>query len=153
MQTFTLVRQSETDRSTWGTLFAPSKKWLSEMLERGPKPFLHPRIPAGTYGLRIRPMGESKFDARLKDDVPGYRGIIELADVPGRSNIEIHPANFYWEIEGCLAPGDEVAGDKYSKNFSVVGGKSRPAFARLYAAVIEAIDHGGGAQLLIKDPS
>lgn len=153
MQTFTLVRQGETERSTWGTLFDPTNKWLSEMLERGPAPFIHPRIPAGTFALRIRPMGESKFDARLKDVVPRYRGIIEVMGVPGRSNIEIHPANFYYELEGCLAPGDEVHGDKYTHNFAVVGGKSRPAFKRIYAALIAAIDNGGGAQLVIKDPS
>lgn len=31
--------------------------------------------------------------------------IIQLLDVPGRTNIEIHPANWPAELQGCIAPG------------------------------------------------
>jgi hypothetical protein len=55
------------------------------------------RIPVGTYGLRLV---DSPHFGRL---VP------QLVDVPGRTAIEIHPANVPSELEGCIAVGLRVS--------------------------------------------
>lgn len=33
--------------------------------------------------------------------------VIELKDVPGRSHIQLHIANWAWQLEGCIGPGLE----------------------------------------------
>ncbi len=57
-------------------------------------------IPEGTY--QIAPDQEGRFT--------GYQ---ELQDVPGRSEIIIHAANYVHEVQGCLAPNMsiEISGD------------------------------------------
>jgi len=50
-------------------------------------------IPVGSYEAFIR------TSPRWKRDV------IELKNVPDRKNIQIHPGNFFYDIEGCILPG------------------------------------------------
>lgn len=49
-------------------------------------------IPAGTYKLIHRTS-------------PKYGKHLHVLDVPGRSWILIHPANFVSQLRGCIAPG------------------------------------------------
>jgi len=49
-------------------------------------------IPEGIYS--VKPDNEGRFT-----------GHPELQNVPGRSEIIIHPANHTHELEGCIAPG------------------------------------------------
>lgn len=40
----------------------------------------------------------------------------ELKEVPGRSEAKIHTSNYYWQLNGCIAPGDmhiRIDGDEY----------------------------------------
>jgi len=53
-------------------------------------------IPTGLYRLRVRSASESQRFS--------YRHV-ELLDVPGRSAILIHAANWPAELRGCIAPG------------------------------------------------
>jgi hypothetical protein len=91
------------------------------------------RIPAGTYkvqlyhsphleGLAIK-KGLSAIEARLKARV------WQLQNVPGRTAIQIHVANRYSELRGCIAPGLTVAQDKESVL------SSRLAFQKLVSYV------------------
>jgi len=57
-------------------------------------------IPEGTYRAR--------FGIHYNDASP-YR-CIELFDVPGRSEIEIHIANKPSDLLGCIAPGRKLGG-------------------------------------------
>jgi hypothetical protein len=50
-------------------------------------------IPIGQYEAFIR------FSPRWR------REIIEFKNVPGRKNIQIHPGNYFYDIEGCILPG------------------------------------------------
>jgi Family of unknown function (DUF5675) len=50
-------------------------------------------IPEGIYDLAWYPSGE------FRQDVP-------QVIVPGRTNIEIHPANWPTQLEGCTAVGE-----------------------------------------------
>lgn len=150
MQIFTLQRMAQTPCSTWGVLTGPSDAELCKILERGARDLAHPRIPAGLYRLTRKPFGASHFDATLRKLIgESYRGIPWLPDVPGRANIEIHPANAVSQLEGCLATGRTIVRED-DGDFAIAGGTSRPAFAHAYAALSPAID-AGGAQLLIKD--
>jgi hypothetical protein len=150
MATFILTRKGETPCSTWGALADPLGVPLCKILERGAHNPSHPRIVAGLYRLTRKPFGASHFDATLREYIgESYKGILWLADVPGRGNIEIHPANFTSQLEGCLATGGAIVREA-DGDFAVAGGTSRLAFAHAYAALSPAID-AGGAQLLIKD--
>jgi len=50
-------------------------------------------IPAGTYPLRLT------YSPKFK------RRVWLVDEVPGRSGIRIHPANYWDDINGCIAPG------------------------------------------------
>lgn len=151
MQTFTLRRFEETANSTWGDLADPSGALLCQILERGlQNAGGHPRIAAGTYAIGRRPFGASHFDDALKAfPVPGYKGILWLPNVPGRSNIEIHTANFVIQLLGCLATGEKIVKDD-NNDFAIAGGTSKPAYAKIYPIISAAID-AGGAQIEISD--
>lgn len=56
-------------------------------------------IPAGTYEVEL-------YDSpKHGPDTP------QLKEVPGRSNIQIHVANFPHELLGCIAPGTSMGDD------------------------------------------
>jgi hypothetical protein len=41
----------------------------------------------------------------------------ELKEVPGRSECKIHAANYWYQLNGCIAPGDQhidINGDTYN---------------------------------------
>jgi hypothetical protein len=150
MQTFVLQRRGETAFSTWGELADPAGAALCKILERGAHNPVHVRIPAGLYRVTRKPFGASHFDATLRKLIgESYKGILWLPDVPGRENIEVHPANLISQLEGCLATGGAIVREA-DGDFAIEGGTSRPAFAHAYAALSAAMD-AGEAQLLIKD--
>ena len=150
MPVFTLLRRAETAFSTWGELRGPDGATVCKILERGARNSDHPRVAAGLYRLGHKPLGASHFDADFAALIgPGYRGIIWLPQVPGRSDIEIHTANFASQLLGCLATGEEITREA-DGDFAIAGGTSRRAYARLYPMLLAAIQ-GEGAQLQIHD--
>lgn len=74
----------------------------------GPAPFC---IPVGTYRIALI------FSHHFQMIVPS------LMDVPGRTDIEIHPANWISDLLGCIAVGQNQS-DGYV-------GMSRAAFSAL----------------------
>lgn len=62
-------------------------------------------IPTGRYPLRLRDWG-SWHDAALKKfGEPFHKGMIEICDVPHRSDILIHWGNYPDDTLGCLLVG------------------------------------------------
>jgi hypothetical protein len=55
-------------------------------------------IPEGTYACQ--PFSGTRF-----------QDVIQLMDVPGRSYILIHVANFPHDVEGCIGVGDRFVSD------------------------------------------
>ena len=53
-------------------------------------------IPVGSYSMRFTK--SAKFP----------RGTWQIMDVPGRSGIRIHTANYLRQLRGCIAPGMRV---------------------------------------------
>jgi len=74
-------------------------------------------IPLGIYTARLRDSAHFGFR------VPGI-------DVPNRTNIEIHPANYPSQLEGCIAIGSVVDNDALDN--------SRAAFERMMAVLPKA---------------
>ena len=67
-------------------------------------------IPAGTYKVRfVHRSTSGKF-----------RRCWHVQDVPERSEIMIHPANYVRQIRGCIAPGLELGLDKMSVSKSAL---------------------------------
>jgi hypothetical protein len=147
MSNFILQRKGQGEISTWGDLYDPAGKHVCSVLERGLANPDHVRIPAGQYKIMLRPMGASHFDKTLNLIVPDYRGIPLLCDVPGRSGIEIHPANKVSELRGCLAPATHI---QYLDDGEFDAVYSRDAFKVFYAALLGAMKHAD-ASLVIKD--
>lgn len=72
-------------------------------LERAKDDPEHVCIPEGKYPVRMR---DSAFWGQH-----GYRQVPGIFDVPGRTDIEIHPANVPSELKGCVAVGKEQTED------------------------------------------
>lgn len=150
MQTFILARRGETRLSTWGELFGPNGGLVCKILERGAGNADHVRIPSASYEIKRKPLGASEFDHTLSALMGvSYKGILWLQDVPGRSNIEIHPANYVEQLLGCLATGTSISLDA-NKDYQITGGTSRAGYLTAYKTISAAID-SGGAQITIKD--
>lgn len=108
-----LIRQPTTDQGTFGLLTVPARavSWISLELpwrDNSPRKSCIPPGPAEgtmTYIARLREV--SKWSPRLDGRLFG------LLNVPGRSDIEIHAANFGGDVDlgwhtdllGCIAPG------------------------------------------------
>ncbi len=55
-------------------------------------------IPVGSYQA-------------ILDYSPKFQRLTPHLDVPGRTYIEIHPANWASQLEGCIAVGESIDGD------------------------------------------
>ncbi len=78
---------------------------------KGPDGLAHPCIPAGIY--KTERFNSPHFSTM----------VLRLIDVPGRTNILIHPANWAYQLEGCIAVGAQ-------KGLDYIG-SSRAAFDAL----------------------
>jgi hypothetical protein len=71
---------------------------------------------------------EGSYLARKRDSVHFGMRVVGI-DVPNRTNIEIHPANFPLQLEGCVAVGENKDGDALDN--------SKAAFDRMMTIVPE----------------
>ena len=102
------------------------------------------RIPAGVYPLKVRKYGG--WDIKLSKRFPDmHQGAIELADVPGRSAILIHPGNWHTDTLGCILPGKE-RGHGADRAFAVF--QSNAAYAEIYPALLAAALKGESLEVL-----
>lgn len=131
-----LFRQDITDTSTIGRLSIDGvfecfilENPLALNPALGPE---HIAIPAGTFPLKVR------YSERFK------RLVLEICDVPGRSDIEIHPGNTSQSTHGCLCPGQQKA-----PNFV---GNSKVASDALYERVAPRILAGETVNIEVINP-
>ena len=118
-----LTRCNKTDRATYGVMATDdgSAQWFT--LER---PWLD-----NAPGVSCIPVGEYPCRRRWSNHL--NMEVIGVYDVPDRSEIEIHPANYVTQLAGCIAPGTAV--------FDIDGDgvddvqHSRQAFGEIMAAV------------------
>lgn len=118
-----LVRTSYEPKGTRGVLAMPDG-WACFTVElpwRGNKVALS-CIPEGEYPLKLR-----RSHAVERATGGEYLSGWEVTEVPGRTYIMIHPANYPPELEGCIAPGR----DKTDMDGYPAVGSSRDAFDKL----------------------
>lgn len=135
------------DQDQWGTLGEATlpgfRCYMVEKQETGE----HCRIPAGYYHVGMRKIGHSKFDQMLGVLLGTlYSGTIEIQSVPGRTDIEIHPANSAVDLEGCFGPGnkwklDPAGSGGLKPTFFVEN--SRATYSKLYPLVKKAVQKEG----------
>lgn len=107
MKTLTLERRGMLGGATIGHL-CHDLRFLAYSMER---PWLNNEknvscIPAGMYDCVLE--YSPKFDAQL----------YELKDVPGRTEIKIHAANWPHELQGCIALGAALGDESMPINGS-----------------------------------
>ncbi len=85
------IRRTYEDKGTRGELLDEEGNHVCLTIER-PRFGDHPCIPAGTYTA-------SRYDS------PKHGEHIWQLDVPDRTNIQFHIANWPHELLGCIAPG------------------------------------------------
>jgi hypothetical protein len=148
MHIFTLARRAGDGQSTRSEWLGEDGEVLCPCLERGRDMAKHPRIPPGTYPLILR--HEGGLDARYRARFGAFhKGIVEVADVPGRAFIEFHIANTIEELRGCIAPASAMIAPKKSSDGHWQAFASEAAYRRIYPILVCAI--ADGAQLNVQD--
>ncbi len=129
-----LVRKWYTQKSVTGEILIDGKHecFTIERPDLGNAPQVS-CIPEGGYDLTLYYSNHNK------------RWVPLLQDVPDRSAIEIHPANYASELLGCIAPG-------VIRDIDAVW-SSDVAFGALYVKIKAAIDSGEGARIVITKES
>lgn len=125
----TLVRTPSTDQGTFGVLtFGPNVCRTTELPWRDNRS-QRSCIPPGTYRCAIV-------------QSPRFGRVYGVQNVPGRSAVLIHPANFAGDVDmgydtqlhGCIAPCERVGLMRNSAGqMQSAGLISRPAWSRLMA--------------------
>lgn len=105
-------------------------------LERPSTDPVHPSIPAGRYRVSLY------HSPHWEKDYP--EGVPLIEGVPGRSFIEIHPANFVEQLEGCIALG-EIRSDNGIA-------RSRTVFNPFLARFVAAIHRNEDVWITVVDP-
>lgn len=103
-----LTRKTDDGISTLGELaiedaffcYTLERPWLNNIRETS-------CVPKGIYGVTFT------FSGHFQRFMP------LLEDVPGRSEIRIHPANWPYQLEGCIAVGHDLAKDAISNSVAV----------------------------------
>jgi hypothetical protein len=149
MHTFTLARRAGDGMSTSSDWLGEDGAVLCPSLERGRDMADHPRIPQGLYPLVLR--HEGGLDARYRARFGAFhKGIVQIANVPGRAFIEFHIANTIEELLGCIAPATAMVAPEKSPDGHWQAFASEAAYARVYPVLVSAIANGG-AQLTVED--
>ncbi len=92
------------------------------------------RIPAGTYEVALRTHGG--FHNRYSKRFPGiHKGMLQIVNVPGFTDILIHIGNTDDDTSGCLLVGEQAVCPLFAEK-SVLA--SARAYEIFYMKVIEA---------------
>lgn len=114
MLTYTLARHY-TPHGTYGALTAEDARHVAFTCER-PRTGEHPCIPEGTY-----------IASRYNSPKHGPN-TWQLEAVPGRTNIQIHIANWPSQLLGCIAPGLRFGASPTGEWGVLESGKAYAAF-------------------------
>lgn len=100
------------------------------------------RIPAGTYKLKLRKFGG--LHLKYAGKFPEHKGMIELENVPGFTDVLIHLGNTEKDTAGCILVGDgAISSGEVTQ--------STTAYRRLYGQIANAILSGEGAEIEIEE--
>ena len=93
------------------------------------------RIPAGIYKIRVRTFGgfNSRYKKKFGDK---HKGMLEIVDVPGFTDVLIHIGNYHTDTAGCI-----LVGMAQSLNVTAIT-HSTDTYLKLYEKVIDAALNG-----------
>ncbi len=141
MKKLKLVRFNHMEDQTHGLLFweHPNQEmaFMCFTLEdefRKEKIMHHTRIPEGIFKLQLRKHGGHHRSYMDKYGKEWHKGMIQIMDVPGFTDILIHCGNGHEHTSGCI-----LVGDSLSPRFL---GSSRDAYAKVYPAVAKELSKG-----------
>lgn len=104
------------------------------------------RIPAGLYELELKKIGESRFDTRAWNNPPlRYYGMIRVKNVPGYSEILVHPGNTDEDTEGCI-----LVGLAASLLLGAIHNSSQ-AYMKIYQPIADLLKKGERVTILFQD--
>ena len=107
------------------------------------------RIPEGTYTITLRTLGENHLKYQnLFPDI--HKGMLEIVNVPGFTNILIHRGNTEKDTAGCLLVGDGANNNTVAPALLA---DSTPAYRRLYGKAAKAILGGEKVTISLADAS
>lgn len=144
-----LLRYSDNEESTTGLLKVNGKFFCYTIEDeyRDVKVKGETRIPEGTYKIDLR--NEGGLTQKYAQKFPGiHKGMLWLRNVPNFQYIYIHVGNTDDNTDGCILVGDSVNNNTIADGFI---GSSRPAYTRLYKAIISAMETGEDVEITIKD--
>lgn len=138
-----LRRQTSSEHCTIGELYDEQGLFICWTLEDVVREMPHvpvhewkvkgdTAIPQGRYSITITKSERFQKDLPLLNMVPGFAGI------------RIHPGNTHEDTEGCILPGEKVAGE------SIV--ESRKAFGKLYGIIESALQDGDEVWIDVRNP-
>ena len=117
------IKRSYTPLGTLGRLAAGDLSlWTLELPWKGNKTN-ESCIPEGVYRA-------------IKHDSPTFGPTLWLRDVPGRSEILIHPANYVEQLDGCIAPGMDYG----TARDALAVWNSQDALSKILEATDEEVD-------------
>lgn len=153
---FEIQRFSSQSKDTLGLFFNAESvyKFRCFTLEdehRTEKVYGKTRIPAGLYELKLRTHGgfHQRYQQQYGTDF--HKGMIELKDVPGFTNVLLHIGNDDDDTAGCILVGDSCDSNVENKNDKGFIGKSRNAYERLYPEIRDALLDGEPVYLRIRN--
>ena len=141
-----LRRVVASDEATIGILSIDGKPecWSLEDQFQAKKVFSETRIPSGRYKLKAREKGG--MYPRYKKKWPDlHRGMIEIMDVPGFTDILFHIGNKDDDTAGCVLVGRHAV---MVGRYTVL--ESRLAYLAFYTKVVEAV-YNGACRLTVMD--
>ncbi len=145
-----VVRYSSSKESTLGLLFIDEvfACYTLEDEHRAIKIMGETRIPAGRYRVELRTFGGHHW-RYLKQYGPEYhKGMLQIMDVPGFTDILIHKGNDDDDTAGCLLVGDRANNNQVKDGFI---GSSTVAYNRIYPVVRDALLRGADVFIEVSD--
>jgi hypothetical protein len=147
-----LQRRIDTGKQTLGTLFIKGDKnrvcYTLEDTYR-PKKIMHKtRIPANTYALKLRTYG-SHYKRYIEKfpELNHNRGMIQVMQVDGFTDILIHIGNRETDTSGCLLVGMDYVEDDGEVRLV----NSTVAYKKLYGIVADVLEKGTDCTIEIID--
>ena len=141
MKKLKLVRFKHDEDNTQGLLTwdlpGPWTEFICFTLEdefREEKIMHHTRIPEGIYKLKLRGHGGHHTRYLERYGKEWHKGMIQVMDVPGFTDILLHCGNKHEHTSGCI-----LVGDSLSPGYL---GSSRDGYARVYPQVRDELLKG-----------
>ena len=145
-----LRRIVASDEATIGLLFIDGKPecWTLEDQFQAKKVFGETRIPCGRYHLIPREKGGMYNRYHNQKWPRWHRGMIEVKDVPGFTDILLHVGNKDDDTYGCVLVGRKgVLVGRYTVE------ESQVAYTALYPKVIDSVYEGTCRLTVVDDES